>query len=192
MPETENRRKRAWGRVKSLCFYAFLLAAIAAAFVVSSGGGAGDAPRSLMGYSVMSVLTESIQPVLPKGCVVLVRTVDPLEIRQGDDVTYLREDNSTVTHRVVGIVEDREGLPRFRTQGVDNPLPDPELVRADNVIGKVVWHSALLGQAAALLRLNWMFAVIFAALLLALAFTLRVFFTSGPKRLKRASPALSE
>jgi len=186
-PEAPQQAKgrRLFSRAAGFCFYAVLLTAIAAAFFLGGGSGA---PRTLMGYSVMMVLTDSMHSEIPRGSLVAIKRVDPAEIRVGDDVTYIREDNSTVTHRVIGIAENYggSGMRGFQTQGVDNRLPDPDIVYANNIAGKVEWHNAFIGQTAVFLRLNWAYAVILAVILLALTVTLRIFFT--PKTQPRKDP----
>ena len=181
----QAKAKRAISRITGVCFYAVLLAAIAAAFFIGGGGGA---PRSLMGYSVMMVLTDSMHSEIPRGSIVAIKRVDPAELQVGDDITYIREDNSTVTHRVIGITENYagSGLRGFQTQGVDNRSPDPDIVYANNIAGKVEWHGAFIGQAAAFLRANWIFTVILAGIVLALTVTLRIFFSADKKPRKEA------
>lgn len=111
-------------------------------------------PQSVLGYAPMTVLTKSMDSVIPKNSLILSKSVDPNTIEIGDDITFLLEDNSTITHRVIGIYENYEGSRQrgFETQGVDNPMPDKDIVYEKNMIGKVVFHSLLLGQLLIFIR----------------------------------------
>jgi signal peptidase len=191
-PTTDIPSKTRWPAIiANALFYIFLIAAIAAAFFL---GGSGGAPRSLGGYSAMVVLTGSMQRDIPQGSIVVVRQTDPALIRTGDDITYIRQDNVSITHRVMEIYENYEdsGMRGFLMQGTSNPQPDDDIVFANNVIGKVVWHNALIGKAAGFLIRNWIFAIIIGAILLALSVTLRIYFAPekpGRTRKKRQQPS---
>ena len=142
--------QKALGFVGNISFYAFLLIAIVA--VVLFGTQEPDAPpRNLFGFAMMTVLTGSMEPDLPRRSVILIRETDSNLLEVNDVVTYLRETNSrvtTVTHRIIDITEQftPDGKRGFQLQGDANASPDNEIVRADNVIGQVIWHNVLLGE----------------------------------------------
>jgi signal peptidase len=100
-------------------------------------------PR-LAGATPYTVLTGSMRPGLPPGTLVVVRPAGPdaSGIGIGDVVTYqLRSgEPEVVTHRVVSVASDADGLPVFRTQGDANSIPDQDWVRAAQVRG-VRWYS---------------------------------------------------
>jgi signal peptidase len=180
-PGAKPRRRRAW----DFAFYAILAAAVGLVVFFTS---AGDQPRSLGGVAVFSVLSESMESVYPKGSLILVHHVDPATLKVGNDVTYIREDGETVTHRIVGITEDidGEGQRGFTTQGVENTSPDANPVYAPNVIGKVVFHVPLLGHIVQLMRAH---LVIFLALcvgVFALAELLRTALVPAAPKPRRA------
>lgn len=137
------------GRIKrgifGAAFYLVLIAAVAVA--IRMIGDNGNAPRNLFGYSSASVLTGSMQREIQQGSLVLVKHVDPNSIQIGDDITYMYNATTSVTHKVVGIVEDynKTGKRGFQTQGVENKDPDKDIVPAKNIVGKVVWHVPVAG-----------------------------------------------
>ena len=136
-------------------------------------------PRNLFGYSFFTVLTSSMQSELPKGSLVLVKSTPGPELQVGDDITFLRDATTVVTHRIVDIVEDYEGSGGrgFQTQGIENPLPDEGLVHEVNVIGKVVWHVPKLGFTGTLAMANLKWIVLLLALAVVLVLSLRVVFS---------------
>jgi signal peptidase len=167
----------ALSRLLGALFYLSLAVALLLIYLVS---GAGEGPRSLFAFSTFTVLTDSMWPDIPRDSFVLVRQVDPADIEIGNDVTYLRADGSTVTHRVVGIEEnyDGSGMRGFQTQGIRNPQPDSAIVFADNVVGKVVFHNAELGALAGYLKERPWPAAALAVLLMGLLIALRKAFAS--------------
>ena len=146
---------RAGKLIGEIIFYGLLLLlVIVTLFIRTTGDGA---PRSFAGYSGMLVLTESMQSEIPKGSLVIAKQVDAETLQIGDDITYMANQTTTVTHRIIGIIEDYEdtGQRAFETQGVMNAQPDGQLVPAANVVGKVVFHSEALGQIAQFLSDYW-------------------------------------
>jgi signal peptidase len=86
------------------------------------------------GYAVGS---DSMEPAISRGSIVLVESVPPERIAVGDVITYRGElgIGPTTTHRVVA-VNRSDGL-AFRTKGDANPSADNELIAADRVVGRV-------------------------------------------------------
>lgn len=87
------------------------------------------------------VLSDSMDPTYSAGDVIVVQSVSPEKIQEGDVITFEQPANrvSQTTHRVIDIVHRDQGL-YFRTKGDANEGPDPHLVPASNVIGEV-WFS---------------------------------------------------
>lgn len=109
-----------------------VVAAVAAVVVVVAG-------PVLLGSQSYVVLGGSMEPAIGVGSAVIVRPVQPARLVAGDVITYVTRDDTPVTHRILEVEEDELGL-AFRTQGDANQTPDPELVRAANVQGRV-WYS---------------------------------------------------
>jgi signal peptidase len=163
--------------IGSALFYGGLLVFLVLVFSIY-GGGTG-APRSVLGYSVVRVLTASMQEELPKDSLVVTQEVDPTTLKVGDDITFLKDPNTTVTHRIVSIQESyaHTGERGFETQGIMNATPDKEIVAAQNVVGKVVFHNLLMGQIVGFIREHVLWIAFFAALGIALVACLRIVFT---------------
>ena len=170
------------GKIIGECvFYGLLLLLLlGAVFVRTTSDGS---PRSLAGYSGMIVLTESMQSEIPKGSLVITKTVDPQSLQIGDDITYMANQTTSVTHRVVGITENYEntGQRAFQTQGIMNREPDKQLVPAVNVVGKVVFHSEVLGTVASFIGQYWPFLLFILAVAFVLLYVLRRIFKSPPE-----------
>ena len=87
----------------------------------------------IMGYQVFTIISGSMQPEYNVGDLIYVKNVDPNDIKVGDDITFiLNEDLVVATHRVVRIDEENQ---RFYTKGLANEVEDSEPVHFNNVIG---------------------------------------------------------
>ena len=89
----------------------------------------------LFGYKMYVVLTGSMKPgINPSDIVVVKKVKDSNDIKNGDIITFSVSSNSTVTHRVVDIVED-EGKILYKTKGDNNSSEDLDLVSFENIQG---------------------------------------------------------
>ncbi|PYY37468.1 signal peptidase I [Curtobacterium sp. MCPF17_046] len=90
----------------------------------------------------LSVLTQSMEPTLPPGTLVVVRPVAPEDIRVGDVVTYQLVSGrpEVVTHRVVAIGASSDGSRTFVFRGDANAEADADPVIPAQVRGEV-WYS---------------------------------------------------
>ncbi len=137
-----------------ILFYFVLIVIVVSVLSAKRGG---DGPLVIAGYSAHTVLTGSMQDTLPQGSLIITRSVDPAALSIGDDITYMRDAHTTVTHRIVGIAENYEnsGQRAFQTKGTRNIEPDEEMVYGANVVGKVIYHSVALGKAANFIVSYW-------------------------------------
>jgi signal peptidase I len=141
------KEKRSFGRrLSDIVFYAAIALIVIATLIFS---GKTNGSLQLFGYSGFTVLSGSMQREIPRGSLVITKEIDPNSIQVGDDITYLRNDSATVTHRVMDISENFEGSGErgFQTQGIENPEPDSEIVYEGNIIGVVQTSIPALGFA---------------------------------------------
>ena len=97
---------------------------------------------SIAGFRIFTVITESMIPEYAVGDAIFTQTIDPSEIKVGDDITYFGMAESfkdkIVTHRVIDIEKGEDGLYIFQTKGIANPEPDPK-INETQVFGKVIY-----------------------------------------------------
>ena len=105
--------------------------------IVKSYVNADEVP-SFGGYCPFIVLTDSMTPTINSGDLVIDKVVtDPSQVKKGDVISFFdpaSKSNSIVTHRVVEIVSDSDGI-AFRTQGDGNNTIDESVVPGKNVTG---------------------------------------------------------
>lgn len=143
-------------RFETVVFYSFLLFIVIVLSTVLNSQSESGRPKNIAGYSPMTVLTRSMQSVYPQHSLVLTKVTEPKELKIGEDITYIKENNTTVTHRIVGVNENYMGTGKrgFETKGVENPRKDEEVVRAENVIGKVIFSSLIMGKILLFVQQN--------------------------------------
>lgn len=94
----------------------------------------------LFGMQTYAVLSGSMEPAYPTGALLYVRKVDPADIQPGQVITFLLDEHTVATHRVVEVIPDPEeaGIYRYRTKGDANEVADAGLVHCKNVLGTPV------------------------------------------------------
>ncbi len=139
------KRSRGVRIFSNVIFYMVVFTLLILTVFMALAGGGGSRP--ILGYSFFSVLTESMQSEIPRGSLIIVRSVDAETIEIGDDITYRISDESTVTHRVISLFENyaESGERGFETQGIENASPDPNIVYESKVVGVVVFSIPGLG-----------------------------------------------
>lgn len=103
----------------------------------------GESP-SVFGYCFYYVLTESMEPEIHAGDMILGKRVDTDELSVGDVVTYLGDTGSMkdkiITHKIVEIEDDI-----FTTKGVANDIPDPPIY-GSQILSKYVLTIPVAGK----------------------------------------------
>ena len=104
----------------------------------------------LFGLQPYSVLSGSMEPTYKTGSIVYVKKVDYQTLTVGDPITFMLDEKTVATHRIVEIIPDEEepDTVRYRTKGDNNDAVDGGLVHCKNVIGKPVFTLPYLGYAA--------------------------------------------
>lgn len=101
----------------------------------------------LAGFKVFTVLSGSMEPTYPTGSLIFVKEVDPFQLQVGDVITFMLDEETIATHRIVDIVLDEEDstVIRFQTKGDANEAEDAGLVHYKNVIGTPIFSIPKLG-----------------------------------------------
>lgn len=104
----------------------------------------------LIGLQVFTVLSGSMEPTYHTGSLIYVKSVDPFELREGDVITFMLDEDTIATHRIVDVVPDENdrSVVRFQTKGDANDAVDGSLVHYRNVVGSPVFTIPKLGYVA--------------------------------------------
>jgi len=120
----------------------------------------------LTGHRLFVVGGASMEPAVPKGSLVIVRSTYPAALMVGDVVTYQHR-GASVTHRVASIEEYGDARV-FTTKGDANETADPDAVAFDDRVGLVVAQLPLVGYLVAVLQAYGRFLSVTAAMVIAL------------------------
>ena len=84
----------------------------------------------VIGLQVFSVLSGSMEPTYHTGALIYGKKVDPYTIQAGQPITFMLDEDTIATHRVVAVVPDEKdpSVIRFRTKGDANAAEDGGLV----------------------------------------------------------------
>ena len=104
----------------------------------------------VIGLQVFTVLSGSMEPTYHTGSLIYVKEVDAFELEAGQVITFMLNEDTVATHRIVEVVPDAENaeVVRFKTKGDANETEDGSLVHYKNVIGTPVFTIPYLGFVA--------------------------------------------
>ena len=145
----------------------------------------------LVGFRVFTVLSGSMEPTYHVGSLIYVKDVDYRQLEAGDVITFMLDENTVATHRIIQVVpdEDEPEVLRYATQGDANDAPDGTLVHYKNVIGTPVFTIPKLGYVANYIQNppGTYIAISGAAILLLLMFLPDLFSDDEPKKTPESS-----
>ena len=117
----------------------------------------GDVPR-IGNYSVMNIVSESMEPTIERGSYILIKRVDPEDVKKGDVICFYSTDPNIYgcpnTHRVVEEPYIEDGELKFVTQGDKNLIADSTPAEGDRLIGVHVKTLTLFTDALNFLSAN--------------------------------------
>jgi signal peptidase len=131
-PEPVRHRRRLPRRIGGWTVNLLLVLAVAAFLLLAIG------PR-VFGYQTATMLTGSMSPQINPGDVV-VAVAEPVEdVQVGDVISYHIpvDDHRVETHRIIEVLHHNDGSIAVRTQGDNNPAPDPWVATLE---GDSVWE----------------------------------------------------
>ncbi len=122
-------------------------------------------PR-LFGYDMYNVVSESMEPAIPKGSLLFVQFVDCAEIEENEVIAFY-SNGSVVAHRVTSN-NSFEG--KLTTKGDANADDDLHSVLYKEVIGRVKWHIPILGDISSQMMTAFGRVYVLALIILGLLF----------------------
>jgi len=188
LPEQKKAKIRSpkiRGFAASVSDILFSLAIVMILFVVLISGTEDGTPRAIFNYSYFTVVSPSMQDEIPQGSFILVKHINPNKLKEGDNITYMADRGTSVTHKIVGIYEnyDNSGALGFKTKGVNNINPDREIVYEASVVGKVIFVLPVFGAVLSNLSENVFLVFIIFGMCVLLSFLLRGIFTKSAKQI---------
>lgn len=144
--------KKALNLIKNI--FVWLMVALAVCmmiFTVVSVNTFDRSDRSLFGLKMFIVLSDSMSKTdFDAGDLVLVKEVDPKDLKEGDIIAYTSQNTSnygeTVTHKIRRLTTDAGGAPGFITYGTTIDTDDETVVTYPYVLGKYKSHIPKVGK----------------------------------------------
>lgn len=103
-----------------------------------------------LGFRPIAVVSGSMSPAIGVGDLAVVKEVSPESLKEGDVIMY-RQGVQTTIHRVVEVRQNGAAR-QFVTKGDANDTPDLELVRPDQIEGRVSFCVPKLGWVSMKLK----------------------------------------
>lgn len=170
--------KIVWGGVRAVCI--LLIVLIVSVIVVQR---VSNNKLTLGGYSIFTVVTESMIPKYKVGDMLLAKKQDIDKIKIGDDVVYMGSvgtfEGKIVTHQVIDI---EEGATRkFHTKGINNFIEDP-VVDGSQIYGVVVSKLSILSVISGLINNQYGFFFIIFVPIVVLVFEIFIDVVNDKKK----------
>ena len=130
--------KTVWNIISTVLVWLVLLLAVALVGV------------RLFGLQVYTVLSGSMEPTYHVGSLIYVQKVDYKELKVGDPITFMLDEDTVATHRIIEVLPDENDPDtlRYFTKGDANANPDATSVHYKNIIGKPVFSIPYLGYVS--------------------------------------------
>lgn len=171
------KRKQKINRILFILLYILLIPTILFSLflIIIELGNSKEGP-SFLNIELYTVISESMSPRLKINDIVIVKKGYEIEsYKKGNIITFIR-DNEVITHRIDRVIS-ADMRPAFITKGDNNKVEDEELVKYENIIGKVVLTMPKVGALVNLLQNKLFFVSI-----LCLLFGIMYFDNKSKKR----------
>ncbi len=103
---------------------------------------------NLLGYTPLSVQTESMEPTFEAGDLIIIKKVDPSTLHEGDIITFhtiIMNQYALNTHRISEIHDDN-GYRTYVTKGDNNQVSDTHIIADGDIVGRYVTRIAGFGR----------------------------------------------
>ena len=141
--------KKVVGIVINVILWLFVVFAALTTVVVFTGT-SNNGVGNLFGYMPFSIQTQSMEPTIKAGDVVIGKEVDFNTLKEGDIITYWTTDEQKIlnTHRITKVISNGKGsVPSFKTKGDNNQIEDEYTVAAADIVAKYNSKISGLGKA---------------------------------------------
>ena len=147
--------KKVVGIVINVILWLFVVFAALTTVVVFTGT-SNNGVGNLFGYMPFSIQTQSMEPTIKAGDVVIGKEVDFNTLKEGDIITYwttVDEQKILNTHRITKVISNGKGsVPSFKTKGDNNQIEDEYTVATADIVAKYNSKISGLGKAVDLLE----------------------------------------
>jgi len=174
-----------WTKNILLSIIAILVIIVAISFFQSNVETKGV--HNIFGYTILNVLTGSMEPTIKPGDLAIVKITDAEFIEIDDVITFQASNQTLVTHRVIDI-HSNDGVISFETKGDANNVKDEELVLPNQLIGSYVLKIPKVGYIIDFIKTPLgIFITVFVILTLVVIDPIKKYLKSDENEHKKAS-----
>ena len=124
-----------------------ILIMVAAAILIIYGAVSVNS-KSIFGYRLFIVQSASMSGTIEQGELIISKKANKGHLSVNDIISFVSSDPNIFgknnTHRIINIEGEN-----YYTKGDANDVPDTVPARYEDILGKVIWHSAFAGKAIA-------------------------------------------
>jgi signal peptidase len=91
---------------------------------------------SIFGYRAFYIMSESMEPTIMTGQLVLGETIDAEDVQSGDIIAY-KKGNKMIIHRVIVVLNENGNL-SYVFKGDNNQFQDKDMVDASQIMYKII------------------------------------------------------
>lgn len=103
------------------------------------------------GYQAYIITTNSMEPNIREGDVIIIKQCDEQTLKEGDIITFRNSKNEFVTHRIISI-EEEQNEKLYVTKGDNNTIEDLEKISFNAIEGILILRVPFLGNILLLFR----------------------------------------
>ena len=144
--ESIKKRKKVNHRVKKIVFIFIIIMLYNVTLLYVSYIDKFETPNFYL-YKAYNITTTSMLPTIKVDDVIIIKKCKKeTDIKKGDIITY-KIDGDVITHRVVEIIDHKDGSSlQFVTKGDNNNMEDTEYIFFDDIEGKLLIKIPCLGK----------------------------------------------
>ncbi|MFR5683009.1 MAG: signal peptidase I [Clostridia bacterium] len=116
------------------------------------------------GYQAYIITTNSMEPNIREGDVIIIKQCDEQTLKEGDIITFRNSKNEFITHRIISI-EEEQNEKLYVTKGDNNTIEDLEKISFNAIEGILIFRVPFLGNILLLFR-NRIYLVLLALVII--------------------------
>ena len=160
------KTKSLWSRLSDVLFVLVIVSFVIVTAITILSAINMRQDRLLFGeFGFGRVVTGSMEPDIPTGSFVLVQKAQRSSLKEGTVIMFRSEDpsvpeNTPVCHQIVRTETDDNGVLRYVTKGVANPIEDTYPVYTEDILGVVTFLSPFIGKVIGLAQSTYVYPVL--------------------------------
>ena len=129
-------------------------------------------PITILGCRAYIIISNSMEPIIKKGDIVITKAAKAEDIKVNDIITYKKKDE-TITHRIINIENNGKEI-MYTTKGDNNNIEDIERILYNDIEGKYIIKIPLLGKILLILENKIVFLILVLIVLILYFYNIKI------------------